>query len=80
VEWKATIPTITSSEVCHKNKIQFGTLRLLLNPKLHAGKDNTRRKFIFKCPNSGKEMVLFDKTLRKRAPLSALLSLQKGVY
>jgi hypothetical protein len=64
-----------------KNRIQFDTLRLLLNPKLHAGKDNTRREFIFKCPNCGKEMVLFDKTLRKRAPpLAALLSLQKGVY
>jgi len=64
-----------------KNKIQFNTLMLILNPKLHAEKDTIKKDFIFKCPNCGKEMVLFDKTLRKRAPpLSALLSLQKGIY
>jgi hypothetical protein len=64
-----------------KNRIQFDTLRLLLNPKLHAGKHTIKKDFIFKCPDCGKEMVLFDKTLRKRAPpLAALLSIQKGVY
>ena len=64
-----------------KNKIQFDMLRLFLNPKLHARKDTIKKDFIFKCPNCGKEMVLFDKTIRKRAPpLAALLSIQKDVY
>ncbi|MCK4446083.1 MAG: transposase [Candidatus Marinimicrobia bacterium] len=63
-----------------KNKNKFDTLRLLLNPKLHARKHTIKKDFIFKCPNCGKEMVLFDKTLRKRAPpLSALLSCHREV-
>jgi len=64
-----------------KNRVQFNILRLLLNCKPHVRKDNNKREFIFKCPNCGKEMVLFDTTLRKRAPpLAALLSIQKDVY
>jgi len=64
-----------------KNKIQFNTLRLILNSKLYTRKDTIKKDFIFKCPICGKEMVLFDKTLRKRAPpLAVLLSIQKGVY
>lgn len=64
-----------------KNRVKFNILRLLLNCKPHVIKDNNKREFIFKCPNCGKEMVLFDTTLRKRAPpLAALLSIQKDVY
>jgi len=63
-----------------KNRVQFNILRLLLNCKPHVRKDNTRREFIFKCPTCGKKMVLFDKTLRKRAPpLSELLSCHREV-